>query len=876
MTKFLKKLMSFVIAAVMVCLVAAPMGASATVYPQGVTVSQAEDAIDNTDRLINGLLKNLADTSLRDIAMPEVCSDSVLSLLLVEVYKALEKNADSISALGLNVSVSNVAQYLANYRQVSQKLLTFSSWEQVNLEGVSWGVDDKKEFALAASAMFGPLNSILYTLLCGGTYSVPGAFGIAGVKGDFGYENAIIPIYKTLGMKTCTTPASFYSLASSDKYNMVFCVAYDLLTFVEDVLDAPAEMLTQNLPSIAYFVTSGSLEATITKLLEPLKVTVLGVPILTIDTFVDLSALESGLDFNLSLGTGTTDSLQIAPIDLETFAACGTVEGDRVIPNKGDVFIEFLRWGIDSIKLNQALITDLLAKNEVNLQQYNIDINSLLTNLFSQPTDSIISLLINLLAGEKATVNNYQWSFFNKKDNTAVYTQNLDRDDFVRALDEADWLIDQLVAEGGEYTTLRELLSPMLYSNSLLTQLVIKVYGMLQGEDIEKFVSLLDIDLSPAAIGAQLTEVQYGSVAAQLSNLKSWEYLNKDAVNWGFTDGDKQGFINAMSAVLRPAEELFTMLLAGGKITLLESIDFYGSDGYNTAVIPLLEALGVYYEDIPSYSEYCQLIKTEGSIKPIITSVFSLVERVLDKPVYTVTEILPNLMYFLNNDGLGICIRNLIYPVTNVLNQLGLSDLVDFSQLTDVDVNALIGDLLSGLGIDFAFAPLNLSQFEGMGELVTVDSKRTQNGSAIKIYAIKADQPAVLMTVLRFVVETIKLPGNDSFIIGLVGSSEELGSNSIVDALVQGIADKIAAMTVDETTEWIFGIFFPEKVTVDLGTDDNYTPKVTYVEKRRMPSDIVTTILLIVFMLSVVMILTNRDKIKFFLQDRRTKNAAKK
>ena len=874
MNKFLKKMMSFLIAILMVCLLAAPMGASATVYPQGVTADKAENAIDNTDRLVNGLLENFADTSLKELVMPEILSDELLTLLLTEVYKALEKNSDSISALGLDVSVSNVAYYLSNYKQVSEKLKTFSSWEQVNLDGVSWGVKDKQSFAIAASAMFGPLNSILHTLLCGGNYPIVGA--LAGIQGEKGYESAIIPIYNTLGLKSYTSPASFYSLASSDRYAIVYCIVSDLLGFVESVLDSPAQMLTENLPSIAYFVTSGSLEATITKLLEPLKVTVLGVPILTVDTFVDLSALEGGLDISLELGSGSSGDLQIAPLDLETFAACGTVSGNIVIPNKGDAFIEFLRWVLETVKLNQSVITGLLTENGVDLQQYNIDINSLLTNLFSKPTDEIISILVNLLAGDKATINNYQWSFSKKKDSSAVYTENLTRDDFVRALSEVDGLVNQFVAEGGEYTTLRELLSPMLYSNSLLTQLVTELYSLLQGEELAKFVSLLNVDLSPEGVAKSLSDTQFSSVASILSNLRDWKYLNKDKVNWGFTDGDKEGFIDAVSAVLSPAEELFGMLLAGGKISLLDSIDFYGSDGYNTAVIPLLEALGVYYEDIPSYKEYLGLIKTQGTIKPIVTSVFSLVERVLDKPVYTVTEILPNLMYFLNNDGLGICIRNLIYPVTNVLNQLGLGELVDFSQLTNVDVNALIGKLLSDFGIDFSIAELNLSQFEGMGELVTVDSKRTQSGSQIKIYAVSADQPAVLVTVLRFVTETLKMPGNDTFILELIGSNEELGSNSIVSALSQGIADKITNMTVDETLEWIFDIFFIERVTVDINTDDSYVPQITYVEKYRLPSGIVTTVILIVLMLSVVMILTNRDKIKFFLQDQKTKKAAKK
>ena len=873
MTKFLKKLMSLIIVIAMVLFVAAPMGASATVYPQGVTAEQAEDAIDNTDKLISGLLENFADTTLRELAMPEILSDELLSFLLVEVYKALEKNADSMSTLGLDVSVSNVAYYLSSYEQVSLKLLSFTSWDKVNLDGVSWGVTDKKSFATAASAMFGPLNSILYTLLCGGNYPVVGF--IAGVQGDKGYENAIIPIYRTLGMKTCTTPSSFYALAEGDRYNMVFCIAYDLLTFVEDVLDAPAQMLTDNLPSIAHFITSGALENALKKLLAPLRVSILGVPILSVDTFVDLSAIEGGLDLNFSTGSGASGELQIAPIDLEVFASCGTVSGDKVIPNKGDVYIEFLRWAIESIKLNQAMVTELLNSAEIDTQQLNIDINSLVSNLFSKPTDEIISLLVNLLAGNGALINDHQWSFNKKAENTAVYTQNRNRDHFARAVSEIDELVNQLVAEGGEYKSLRDMLAPMLYSNSLLTQLVTKLYSFLQGEDIEKFVALLDIDLSPTGVSQSLRDVKYGSVASQLSNLKAWEYLNKDAVNWGFTDGDREGFINALCAALSPAEELLGMLLAGGKITLLDSIEFYGSDGYNSAIIPVLEALGVYYKDIPSYSEYLSLTKTEGTIKPVVESLFTLVERALSKPVYTVTEILPNLMYFLNNDGLGICIRNLIFPITKVLNQLGLGSLVDFSQLSSIDVNAIIADLISGLGISFSFPELNLSQFEGMGELVTVDTKRTQSGSPIRIYAVEADQPAVMVTVLRFAVETIKQPGNDSFILDLIGSNEEFGENSIINTFAQGIADKLNAMSVDEAVEWIYDVFFFERVTVDLG-DDDYVPEVKYVEKRKMPSDIITTIILIFLMLAVVMILTNRDKIKFFLQDQKAKKAANK
>ncbi len=870
MNRFMKKAFSCILVVALLCVSLMPIGASATTYPEGVTSAQAENAIDSTDTLINGLLTHLADTSLRDIVMPELCSDEVVSLIMLEVYKALEANGESISSLGLKISVSDLASYLSVYPDVSARLSSYSSWSQVNLDGVKWGVTGKRGFAVALSAVFGPLNSLIYALVCGGTYPIIGT--LVGITGARGYETAIIPIFKSLGCTDYMSPEEFYAQAATDRHLMIRNVVLDLLSYIERILDAPAKMLTENLPSIAYFINNGGLEAAISELMAPMRISVMGIPLLKVDSFVDLGSLEGGMSLNLDLGNISLADFKTAPLDLDTFASCGTVEGNRVTPRKGDVYIELLRWIIETVKLNQGAIMSLIASNTADMGT--VDINSVTANLLAKPTDEIISMLVNILASEGGEINNYQWRFSKLRDNSVKYTQNLTKEDFDRAIEQADVLVDQFVAEMGEYKTLRELLEPAIYSNSFLSGLALEVYKLLQSDDVKRFVELLGVDFAPCSVAETLTEEQFSVVAGQLANLSSWEYANKDALDWGFEDGDKEGFINAVTAMLRPADGIFRMLLAGEKISLLGSVDFYGSDGYNTAVIPLLEALGIYGEDILSYAEYLKKIANGDAIRPVLDSVFSLLDRIMDKPVNTVTEILPNLMYFLNNGGLSICAQNIIFPVMSILGKLGLEGLIDFSVLTDVDVNSLIAKLTQIFEINFDFAELNLSQFEGMGELIAVDSKRTQGGMPIRIYAVNSSKADVLVTLFRYAVETIKLPGNDSIILNLVGDSE-LGGNSMVSSFAKGISDNISSMSVDETLEWVFNIFFAERVISQEIIDDGYVPEVTYDDGNRMPSETVILVLVIAVMLLIIVVLVNRDKIKFRIQDMAAARAEK-
>ncbi len=864
----MKKLLSVFLVTLIVALTMAPASMAAVTYPEGVTAEQAENAISKTDLMISSLLKNSQNTTLRELLMPQICSSDTLSMLTIEVYKMLEQSAEDLSMLKLDTTPAAVSAYLTNYPEAAAKIASFATWAEMNLDGVNWGVSTKEQMADAAAAVFGPLNDLLYTLLCAGSYSLN---IVIGIEGDYGYQNAIVPILQHFGCQSITDPTTFYADAANDKYSMVRHIVTDLFTFVEGILDAPCSRMTEVLPGIAYYINNGGLETAIQSLISPLKVEFL-VFTLPIDIESLMSSAEEGASLNFDINIGdmiSISNVQTAPLDMELLASCGTVSGDTVISNKGDTFITVLRWLLETVKLNQSSLAQMLG-GEVDEQ-----LMTIMNSILAKPTDDLISVIIGLFNQTSAMTNDYQW-FFNELQQVAVsYTPNLSQDKYQRVLDGIDELLNQFVAESGEATTVREALQGQIYSNSLVSQLVMELYTMLTSQEMEQLTSLLGVSLTPSALASVMTEEQFSTTRKQLNQYFSWAVVKSESLTWGFKDGDKDGFINAVTAVLRPMDELLRMMLAGGKIQFLGAVDIYGSDGYNTAIIPVLEAFGVYGDSILTYNEYVTAIQNQDAIKPIVTSLCSLIERVLDKPVYTITEILPNLLYFVNNGGIDIVINNMLYPVMTVMQKLDLSDMISISQLTgSLDINKMIKEMMSGMDMGITLPELDINQFQGMGQLTSVVSKRTQNGNQIMIYAVDSDQTAVLVTLLRYLVTVMKTPGNEDLMTSFMNTSGTEGGNDMFATYSSGITEELATMTVDETVEWLYKLFFRERAVVEEQQED-YIPTVIYEEKYEFPWGTFFTVLLFIIIIGLFLGLANRDKIRILLDEYKEKKQLK-
>jgi XTP/dITP diphosphohydrolase len=131
-------------------------------------------------------------------------------------------------------------------------------------------------------------------------------------------------------------------------------------------------------------------------------------------------------------------------------------------------------------------------------------------------------------------------------------------------------------------------------------------------------------------------------------------------------------------------------VLAGENMVILDSITITGADGYNTAIIPVLEALGCNPLTIKSYNYYKNHAYGDGVLKNVLDPVFDKLDKLADKPVQTIVDILPNVVYFMESGSLEKCISNLLLPITSMINRVpGVIDFnVDVTELTkSLDLN---------------------------------------------------------------------------------------------------------------------------------------------------------------------------------------------
>lgn len=871
--KFLNRFLGVFLSVIILASSLAPACLAAVAFPAGVTPEQAETAMKQTD----GVLKALAETTegkpLSDVVLSMLFSDATLSSLAKTMYSLGEENTETFAAIGLNFTPSAISEYLYDYPDVQSRLASADSWSTLDLTDAVWGVETTAEFTEAAVALMTPMNDLLYTILCAGSYNVNNLVGLKGAKG---YANSLVRIYIKCGMDVYTPAETFESQAATDKSSMVRNIISDLARYIVRICSAPATMLSTKLPGIAYFIHTGGLDAAISKLIEPLRIKIMGITTpIKIGSITDLaSQSQQGLsfDFNLSLNSLTASgTLELAPFDLSVLASLAFDDVDTYKVDVPSSFMYILRWLMETVKLNANNIPSMLSEMSGGVNS--AELQNILSSFLSKSTDELITIYISLLSQTQGLINPYTWSFLNITPTTITYTPNLGQEKYQRVLDGIDALINQFVKEGGEAESLRESIQPQIYSNKVLTELTAGIYGIFAGEEMGSLMTLTGLNLTPAGLAKTLKEDNYASVRETLNSVKSFEEFKTKNVNWGFKDGSKNGWGKALCAIFRPMEPVLRMLLCADKANLLGAVPFYGSDGYNTAVIPILEALGCTFEEIRTYDEFIAQTKGKDLMIPIVKALLSLIERMMDYPVYTITGILPNLMYFLNNGGLEICINNLIYPVKVTLESLGLSQMLDLSKLTgDLNPEQLMSQLTANFDLGINLPELDLKQFGTIGTLVPAQTKRTQGGQPMTIQYLQSDRTGVLITLLRYLVEIIKMPGNEGLVDSFMNTSGE--GNDMFATYGADIGNELAKMTTDETVEWLYKIFFRERATVEE-TDPDYTPTVIYEETKSIKWEPIIAGVFIFIAVAVIVAMLNRDKIRDLIASAKDKKANK-
>lgn len=786
-------------------------------YPEGVTAEDALAAVSGTDRLLNSAVPLLTGSDLSSLVKPMIYSSETLSSVLVQTYLSFEQEGMDLSTVGIDTSVKSVAGALSQYPEVSQRLKKYDSWSQVNLAGVNWGVNDKIGFAEAFGAIFSPLNDVLYMLLCSGELQIA---SIIKISGDDGYTNAVVPMLKALKCPDIISAQQFHTEAKADKNSMVKNIILPILSFLEKALEAPADTLTDSLPSFAYFSESGEMDKCMDALMAPIKSN----PLIEIAALLNLFDTEMlSFDFETIMGSLTSGmgGFQLAELDMSALAECGSHNGTTFVSDQGKAYVVVMRWLVETIKLNPDLLTQLTGAPVDDAAK------DFMQGILSKDTDAIVGTIIRLFSpvepqGAEAMV----YPTVNKTN--VQYTPNLQKKDYERALSQMDSLLDDFVKEGGSYKDVESLIESAIYSSANINSLLTGIYGAIEENGLADVLILLGVDTTPKGVAALLTESEYESAVKVLSKANSWDEVSLKNVNWGFYTGSRKGFQNALTAVLRPLYPVMRVLLAEEDMVVLDSITIKGADGYNTAIIPLLEALGCDSGDIKTYEKYKKTADTDRVMKDILDPVFDLVDDIAEKPVDTLTEKLPNIIYFLNSGSLEKCIGNLLLPITSFTEGLsGVYDVsFDMTALTsELDMNKLLGSMLEGTGMKVA--EFDINTLSGMGTPETRTSKQVIDGKKTQYTYIVADKTDVFMSLLRVLARTIRLPGNENLLMG------SMGDNASFETYSASLTEQFENMSEDELIEWLFNLFFKERVKAELVFDEDYSPTIIYKEAEK-------------------------------------------
>lgn len=393
---------------------------------------------------------------------------------------------------------------------------------------------------------------------------------------------------------------------------------------------------------------------------------------------------------------------------------------------------------------------------------------------------------------------------------------------------------DKLSGLIGGFVNVEDLLSQNLYTDSII-EAIFDLYATLSHDTSD--IGMMDMTLgsviqmivSPSGIAGMLEESKYSAAAEKIAAVDATDEEEAEGINaldklaaidftaedFGFTNGDRDGFIDALLAVLRP----ITTLLAPDSIVFILNVGVNMFDyadpetgDYKTGVygylLPILEQLGL--TDLPTTAEYkanyeavvaekSKNIAADEFLRPIINSLFkNIVDPVCDDLLNGLVDILPRIAYVIDGDRLGTAVTN-AFSEMGVLS--GLAGSLDLSTAAinnlipdSIDVGALIGD-----GTELV---LNIGDipWSTLANCVTVESVESASNENEYFILRTGETDSCISTVMYFLYD-VALADSDTY--------------NAIKTLVRGLVPDNFASLVDS----VFGMALDPA----QAADDKYT-----------------------------------------------------
>lgn len=834
--------------------------------PDGVTEEAATQVLSALDEVVKSeavasLLSPGAE-SLND-AVNKLISDNLFTDAIVnEIAKAvypmiqdainnLENVPDVLKdyiftvmkdTIGLYVKPADVATQIDGKYSAAQAAIAAAgdNWANVNWDNVKWGVTDRASFIDALGNALDGLNSVLRAALSGDVLEGQVKLGIlplATVKitGCNAYADIVLPLLQHIGADAITVEE--YK-AGDSTVEMLGNILNPLLDRVDSMTSgSPLTDIVDLLPTIGYVITNQLHVTAIQKLVVSIGIsdamdwvtwytTQVNVGDLVLDAMPQIKDAAGINDLLESAITSQVPGFVWSDIDFELLSTLGkytavdNANGGKsfeIDAYRADVLVTVLRYALDTARANKTLLVDMIGDETVA---------GLLDTVFAMDNDEIISFLFSLFSPNYDLVN-YEYNTPAIEKYKVDYGTQFTKEQIAQLVPTLDTLVGTLLPGG-----LQSLISSNLYTNNIVNTLVKEAYSAIEGAgaEVSQVLGLLGVDVTPKGLASLLTEKEFATAKAAFEKADSWADVDFSKVSYGFTDGDRDGFTNALVAVLRPVSSLLDFILTDENLVLFDAVTLKGGNGYNTAIIPLLEALGC--TDIKTYDEYKKSVAADHDnlILDILNPILDLVEGIAATPIDGLTKILPNIAYFVDSNNVSVFVANLIAPVNSLLAQAGFDITKELDVLNDIDLDELLNGLLAQVlpeNINIVLSNIDLHKVAALGTLTDFTSKRVDaDGKFVASKKIVADQADVLVTVLRYILGLLQIEENYNTVNGLLAGLLPENMTGIVTSILD-----MAKADPDSAIALIVGILVGEDGgDSGDGSDDTTTPDDGYVD----------------------------------------------
>ena len=327
------------------------------------------------------------------------------------------------------------------------------------------------------------------------------------------------------------------------------------------------------------------------------------------------------------------------------------------------------------------------------------------------------------------------------------------------------------------------------------------------------------LDLDVNALVLEFLGLDLAAVAAQYADIAAAVEADENYVYDFGVDAGTTTFAAALTEMLEPLKPVLDFILAGENITVTvegKTVELIGYDGYNNALIPLLEALGADVEANP-----------ENALEAVLTALMGVIEGITEsaEPIKAIVDLLPGVFYFITSKGLSVSVRNLLQPVYVILDTI--------RPVYDLDLNALINGLLpegimfniDDIGLDLVFDLLKsfvpALDLSGLKDVIydicynvgaEYDSASTLQTEWKKgTYSESFTQADLLTVVLSFVLEWATVEDNAKAL------DEMLGTDGLIENIGAVFAD--VEITYDREPNWYYWLETEEEFNEFLAGD---------------------------------------------------------